>query len=376
MSPIPGHGGWAPRRSRAVVRKCGHRWCCSVRVGCWLCTHGQSSGCPAVFRKDPGSRRRGILLVGVPFCHWRTGPQGRVLMSVKFWKIILLAFDGYVGSLGHFMGAKANSSFCSWPCGLLCQGLSPSEEAWGLLASAWARQGETQKAAQWLRQVEGWDLVLKLILSGLLRFLGTCSRTSCFGCLQLASSDPSSWLLCFERLCEHSQATSPSSPLRADGRDADATLGGNHRCLCGGLFQERRPCDGRGSVLGLEMGQLRLFCPGKLKTGIGDKLNYLNVALRCSKAWVEGLRQHPQRSSPRMVGDARRCGCMNWISYLGLSSQDMYNTHTHTLAQTCHCELCCGMHLTCKHTPIQPGRSGPVNGPESMLELPYSQENK
>jgi hypothetical protein len=55
---------------------------------------------------------------------------------------------------------------------LLCQGLSPQEETWGLLASAWARQGETQKAAQWLRQVEGWDLLLKVILSGLLRCLG------------------------------------------------------------------------------------------------------------------------------------------------------------------------------------------------------------
>ena len=28
-------------------------------------------------------------------------------------------------------------------------------------------------------------------------------------------------------------------------------------------------------------------------------------------------------------------------------------THTHTLAQNCHCELCCGMHLTCKDTSNQ-----------------------
>ena len=30
--------------------------------------------------------------------------------------------------------------------------------------------------------------------------------------------------------------------------------------------------------------------------------------------------------------------------------------HTHTLAQNSHCEFWCGMHLTCKNTPIKPDR--------------------
>ena len=39
-------------------------------------------------------------------------------------------------------------------------------------------------------------------------------------------------------------------------------------------------------------------------------------------------------------------------------------TRTHTHAQTCHCEFCCGMHLTCKNTSIKPDRNGSVKGPE------------
>ena len=37
----------------------------------------------------------------------------------------------------------------------------------------------------------------------------------------------------------------------------------------------------------------------------------------------------------------------------------------HTLAQNCHCEFCCGMHLTCKNTSIVPDRNGSVKGPEA-----------
>ena len=39
-------------------------------------------------------------------------------------------------------------------------------------------------------------------------------------------------------------------------------------------------------------------------------------------------------------------------------------THTHTLAQNCHCEFCCGMHLPCKNTPVTPDRSRRVFGVE------------
>ena len=39
--------------------------------------------------------------------------------------------------------------------------------------------------------------------------------------------------------------------------------------------------------------------------------------------------------------------------------------HTHTLAQNCHCEFCCGMHLTCKNNPIKPDRNGSVKRPDT-----------
>ena len=36
--------------------------------------------------------------------------------------------------------------------------------------------------------------------------------------------------------------------------------------------------------------------------------------------------------------------------------QSHTRTHTllHTLAQNCHCEFCCGVHLTCKNNPVTP----------------------
>ena len=41
---------------------------------------------------------------------------------------------------------------------------------------------------------------------------------------------------------------------------------------------------------------------------------------------------------------------------------------THTLAQNCHCEFCCGMHLTCKKIPAPPDRNGSVKGPHKVEE--------
>ena len=43
--------------------------------------------------------------------------------------------------------------------------------------------------------------------------------------------------------------------------------------------------------------------------------------------------------------------------------------HTHTLAQNCHCEFCCGMHLSCKNTSVIPDRNGSVKGPEKNWEV-------
>ena len=53
-------------------------------------------------------------------------------------------------------------------------GASPQAETWGLLATAWARQGETEKAAKWLRQASClrvqhrgcWDTLLGRLLVG------------------------------------------------------------------------------------------------------------------------------------------------------------------------------------------------------------------
>lgn len=247
MSPIPGHGGWTPRRSRAVVRKCGHRWCCAVGAGCWLRTHGQSTGCPAVFRKTLGSRRKGILLVGVPFFLCRTGPQGGILMSLKnhsfgiWW--ICGQFRGLLGSWNQLFVLLVTM----W---LAMPRSFPSRRNLGLVGqrlgeTRWDSEGCTVAAPGGglglaaesdSKRIVAMSWKLSWCSNFQLSELFACSRTSHFGCLELASSDPSSWLLCFERLCQHSQATSPSSPRRADGGDADATLGGNHRCLRGGLF--------------------------------------------------------------------------------------------------------------------------------------------
>ena len=51
-------------------------------------------------------------------------------------------------------------------------------------------------------------------------------------------------------------------------------------------------------------------------------------------------------------------------------SRRALDTHTHTLAQNCHCEFCCGMHLTCKNTSITPDRNGSAKRPEKLKKLP------
>ena len=37
---------------------------------------------------------------------------------------------------------------------------------------------------------------------------------------------------------------------------------------------------------------------------------------------------------------------------------------SHTLPQNCHCEFCCGVHLTCKNNPVTPDRNRRVFGVE------------
>ena len=39
---------------------------------------------------------------------------------------------------------------------------------------------------------------------------------------------------------------------------------------------------------------------------------------------------------------------------------------THTISQNCHCEICCGMHLTRQNTSITPDRNESVRGPEKI----------
>ena len=40
--------------------------------------------------------------------------------------------------------------------------------------------------------------------------------------------------------------------------------------------------------------------------------------------------------------------------------------HAHTLAQNCHCEFCCRVHLTCKNNPFKPDRRRSLRGPEKQ----------
>lgn len=59
---------------------------------------------------------------------------------------------------------------CLDPCffGWFFPGASPQVETWGLLATAWARQGETEKAAKWLRQAAKCEGVRFLVDVGTL----------------------------------------------------------------------------------------------------------------------------------------------------------------------------------------------------------------
>ena len=40
------------------------------------------------------------------------------------------------------------------------------------------------------------------------------------------------------------------------------------------------------------------------------------------------------------------------FGHQALTHTDRWRTHTHTLAQNCHCEFCCGMHLMCNTLPL------------------------
>ena len=45
---------------------------------------------------------------------------------------------------------------CCLPGGRAAPGAKPTSETWGLQASAWARQGETARAAHWLQEAAGF----------------------------------------------------------------------------------------------------------------------------------------------------------------------------------------------------------------------------
>ena len=51
----------------------------------------------------------------------------------------------------------------------------------------------------------------------------------------------------------------------------------------------------------------------------------------------------------------------------GAWSDAQVTSKVHTLAQNCHCEFCCRMHLTCKNTPVTPDRNGSVKRPEKNI---------
>ena len=54
------------------------------------------------------------------------------------------------------------------------------------------------------------------------------------------------------------------------------------------------------------------------------------------------------------------------LSHTTLSHTTLSHTIFHTLAQNCHCEFCCGMHLTCKNNPIKRDRNGSVKRPDRV----------
>jgi hypothetical protein len=47
-------------------------------------------------------------------------------------------------------------------------------------------------------------------------------------------------------------------------------------------------------------------------------------------------------------------------------SMHIHDIYTHTLAQNCHCEFCCGVRLTCKNNSFKTDRSRSLKGPEKQ----------
>ena len=90
-----------------------------------------------------------------------------------------------------------------------------------------------------------------------------------------------------------------------------------------------------------------------------------------SKDWWENERRPTvSLTSARLKNVNSEIGSEAQVSYLERYSPKGSCHHdessmSHTLAQNCHVEFCCGMHLTCKHTPIKiPDRNGSVKRPE------------
>ena len=57
------------------------------------------------------------------------------------------------------------------------------------------------------------------------------------------------------------------------------------------------------------------------------------------------------------------------LKNLGLEVLRLFRRYAHTLAQNSLCEFWCGMHLTCKNTPIIPDRNGSGNRPEKVRKV-------
>ena len=80
------------------------------------------------------------------------------------------------------------------------------------------------------------------------------------------------------------------------------------------------------------------------------RITRLKLKKRNFRDCVEGSAVLPRQVFPEGLTASGRTGVSN------------------TLAQNCHCEFCCGTHLTCKNPPITPNRHGWVKRPEKSYQ--------
>ena len=99
-------------------------------------------------------------------------------------------------------------------------------------------------------------------------------------------------------------------------------------------------------------------------------IKYMSHQLRLKMRPGAGLYIHTYIYTSRYVFTGTQGASSLAIDPLGLrwrpvkrSFTSMQTVYTHTLARNCHCEFCCGMHLTCNNNPYKPDRRRSLEGP-------------